>query len=122
MRPKGAWTLSLLVLIAAGAVAINVGLHQHWVIAWLASANLITLLAFAYDKWRAGRAPEPSKRVPEMALLFCCIAGGTVGGIIAMVWRRHKTRDRRFQLRLAMIVMTQMLVIALVVWRLGAAG
>jgi len=66
----------------------------------VAGENLLTFLAFGWDKWMARRG---SWRTPEKTLLTLIFLTGIAGGWWGMrVWR-HKTQKRSFRLR-AMLV------------------
>ncbi len=55
--------------------------------------NLVTFLAFAWDKARAERG---ERRVAEYTLLALSVLGGAAGGIVGMYVCRHKTRKPLF--------------------------
>ena len=67
-------------------------------VAWLAVFNLVTLFAFAVDKWRAGRS---GNRIAEMTLVLLGALGGWPGGLLGMILFRHKTAKWTFQLKYA---------------------
>ncbi len=81
-----------------------------FLIAYLAVLNLLTWLAFAFDKSQslAGR-----RRISERALLFLTLAGGTIGSLIGMNMFRHKTKKVSFQLPFFVIILLQVI---LIVW------
>jgi uncharacterized membrane protein YsdA (DUF1294 family) len=66
---------------------------------WLVAINFVTLLAFGFDKWRAGRAGE---RVSEFTLALLAAIGGWPGGLMGMILFRHKTAKWTFKLRFAL--------------------
>ena len=51
--------------------------------------SLITLLTFAFDKFRSKN--EANARTPEIVLLSLISFGGAIGGLIGMYVLRHKT-------------------------------
>jgi uncharacterized membrane protein YsdA (DUF1294 family) len=63
---------------------------------YLAVANVVTFAAFAWDKHVAATGDDPRRRIPEARLLALGLAGGAVGGILAMAAIRHKTRKWYF--------------------------
>lgn len=63
-------------------------------LAWLTLMTVVTFLAYARDK-RA--AQTGGRRTPERALFALDLAGGFLGGWLAMSLLRHKTRHRSFK-------------------------
>lgn len=55
--------------------------------------GLITFIVYGVDK---GKAKRGAWRIPEAALLTLSIFGGSVGGILAMLIFRHKTKHWYF--------------------------
>ncbi len=66
---------------------------------WLAAINSLTLLAFGWDKWCAGKFKP---RVAEIKLVLLAALGGWPGGLLAMKIFRHKTVKWTFQLKYAL--------------------
>lgn len=62
-------------------------------ITWLIIVNLILFTLMGSDK---KRAKQRAKRVPEKLLLTFGLAGGGLGGLLAMQLFRHKTKHRYF--------------------------
>lgn len=58
--------------------------------------NGAAFLAFAFDKWRAGRA---ASRIAERHLVLLGALGGWLGGLMAMSIFRHKTAKATFKLK-----------------------
>ncbi len=126
LGPKVWWSVALTVVVG---LLIFSAMQLEWMrlwMAWSVSATLVTALAFFFDKARAAKkdtdGAEPSEnggkgRIPEATLLWLCLIGGTVGGIGMMLWRRHKTRDRKFLLGLVGIIILQALVIGVMLGR-----
>jgi len=65
------------------------------VFAWLIAINIVTFVAFGYDK---AVAPKGTLRVPETILLGLTLLGGSVGAVIARPLFRHKTQKLSFRL------------------------
>jgi len=63
------------------------------VVAWLAVINVVTAVAYAYDKLAA---PRGARRVRERTLWILCLAGGVGGAWLVFFLMRHKTRHRSF--------------------------
>ncbi len=68
----------------------------------LAAENVLTFLAFGWDKWRAGRG---KRRISEQALLLFAAAGGIVAAYLAMSVFRHKTQKSSFRWRIHAIAL-----------------
>ncbi len=64
-------------------------------IIYLAIINALSLLLMLLDKEKAKRNRW---RIPERTLLGICALGGSLGGFIAMVVFRHKTKHIAFAL------------------------
>ncbi|MFY9343023.1 MAG: DUF1294 domain-containing protein [Planctomycetota bacterium] len=57
-------------------------------------ANVVTLLVFAFDKWRSR---GERRRVAERTLLWFVFATGWIGAWVAMSLFRHKTSKPSFR-------------------------
>jgi len=108
-RPEFSFGAVTLTAGVALAVVLWLGFALDGVLSWLIAINLVTLLAYGYDKAVAG---SKQTRVPEKVLLGLTVVGGTIGAV-AGVWSfRHKSSKGSFQIWLWMIAVAQ---IALVV-------
>ena len=65
------------------------------VFAWLIAINIVTFVAFGYDK---AVALQEATRVPEAILLALTLLGGCMGAMIARPLFRHKTQKVSFRL------------------------
>ena len=84
-----------------------------WLIRYLLTINIITFLAFAWDKTAA---IGHRRRIRESVLLGLACIGGPVGGLVGMCVCRHKTRKVKFR-----VVMPVVLVVwVTVLWRIGS--
>lgn len=70
--------------------------------------NLITFITFAWDKHKA---KNNQRRISESTLLLLTLFGGTIGAILAMILFRHKTAKTSFLLKVAAIILFQILLI-----------
>ena len=100
------------------AVALYANFVANPGIAWLLAVNVVTLLAFGYDKSIAG---SKRQRVPEMVLLGLAFVGGTPGAILGMQWFRHKTAKTSFRRKFWLVVILQ-LVLLIGYWGWVSAG
>ncbi|WP_371808651.1 DUF1294 domain-containing protein [Ruegeria sp. HKCCD7221] len=73
-----------------------------WIaVTYLWVINLLTLLAFGWDKLRAKRRKT---RVPEAKLLWLAVIGGAPGAVLGRWIFQHKTRKRRFSMYLYLVL------------------
>ena len=63
------------------------------VLIWLIVINVITAIAYAYDKLAAQRG---GRRVRERTLWILCLLGGVLGAWIVFFGMRHKTQHQSF--------------------------
>lgn len=83
-------------------------------VVYLIAINVATFAAFVRDKWLAR---HHRWRIRESTLLLLSLAGGALGGLIAMRAVRHKTTVRRFTIGLPCMVVLH--IVLLVGLRLG---
>ena len=103
----GVGLFSLLLALIVAAVFYY---ELHWSLwpAWLVPINLVTLVIYRFDKWKASRTQNGQGRIPKKVLHFLALAGGSLGAFFGMIIRpRHKTRDLRFQAWFWLIVLIQ---------------
>ncbi len=81
------------------------GFYIKTLLLYLAIINLITLIAFAWDKRLARRK---SWRISEINLITLSALGGTIGGLLGMYLFRHKTRHLKFTWGLPIIFILQL--------------
>lgn len=79
---------------------------------YLLATNLIAFFAFAVDKQRAIRGQW---RIRESTLLFWCLIGGSVGGLMGMYLLRHKTRHPKFNVGIPGILTIQLIAVIMVI-------
>jgi len=76
---------------------MKLSLGDQWLLGWVGVMSGWALLAFAYDKWRAGR--RDGRRVAESTLCLISALGGWPGAFLAMLLFRHKSAKASFQLK-----------------------
>lgn len=85
-------------------------------VGYLAAVNAATFLAFVADKlvavWNGRRPGRGATRVPEAALLLASFAGGSAGGLLAMLVARHKIRTPAFFVSLPLMLVEQAVLVA----------
>ena len=123
------WFLAIVCLIVCGLVAAVplghvsldtsiAGLATGWNLArlkvlgiYLAAINLVTFVTFAWDKHVAASGNDYKRRAPEARLLGLSLAGGAVGGLLAMNIVRHKTQKWYFVWGLPLFVVLDLAVV-----------
>ena len=123
------WFLAIVCLIVWGLVAAaNLGLvtldggvgalFSGWNLGrlkvlsiYFAVINVVTFVAFAWDKHVAANGNDFNRRFPEALLLGLSLIGGSVGGLLAMYIVRHKTRKWYFVWGLRAFIVLDALVV-----------
>jgi uncharacterized membrane protein YsdA (DUF1294 family) len=77
---------------------------------YLIAVNVVTFVAFGYDK---ASAQAQAARVPEVILLALTALGGCIGGIIARPVFHHKTQKMSFRLVFWPCVLISIILIAI---------
>ena len=72
---------------------------EKLLLGWVCLMSSWAFLAFGYDKWQAGR--KSARRVPEITLGLICALGGWPGGLLGLLFFRHKSAKPSFQLKFA---------------------
>ena len=108
------WFLAIVCLIVWGFItAVNLGfvtlnagiesVYSGWDLGrlriigiYIAVINIVTFIAFAWDKHVALKGNDYRRRVPEARLLGLSLIGGSLGGLLAMNIVRHKTQKWYF--------------------------
>ena len=66
---------------------------MRYYLIYLLLMGLVTFVLYGVDKWRARRG---AWRISERLLLGFSLAGGALGGLVAMHLFRHKTKKSYF--------------------------
>ena len=61
---------------------------------YLVAINVVTFVIYGADKWKARRGRW---RIPEAALLWLAVLGGSPAALLAMWLFRHKTKHNKFR-------------------------
>lgn len=101
------------ILVSTGFFAVAVGLIYYVPFhISLLSINILTFVAFGYDKYKA--KSTTAYRTSESLLLLLCALGGWIGGASAMFSFRHKVRKVSFLMLWALAALANVIV----TWRL----
>ena len=106
--PKQAYSLTaiLIVLLVGMVLVFFTNWNPLWI--WLSSINLVTFLAYGYDK---AEAKSGGRRVPEIVLHALALAGGFVGGWVGRYIFRHKTLKPVFTVVLTLSTILWLLIL-----------
>jgi len=109
------WLIGLVILAFLGMVAAVHIMERisPILIAYVVVLGVIGYLSIVIDKRRAVRS---ASRIPENVLLVIAAAGGWVGGSIAKLQYRHKTKKLSFQLKYFGAVLLNLALIYVVFW------
>ena len=83
-------------------------IKMPFVLALLLLINLITFSVFGYDKQLA---KNRKNRISERSLFLLMLFGGTIGGLLAMLICRHKTKKSSFKLMVFGIIVIQLVLL-----------
>lgn len=76
--------------------------------------SIVAIIATISDK---SKAKKGQWRTPEATLLIISALGGSVAMLLTMKKIRHKTKHKKFMIGIPAIIIVQMLVIALLVFK-----
>ena len=80
---------------------------------YLVAINVVTFVVYGLDKWKARRGRW---RIPEAALLWLAVLGGSPAALLAMWLFRHKTKHLRFQIIVPVCMVIQLLALCLIAY------
>ncbi|MCF7958034.1 MAG: DUF1294 domain-containing protein [Phycisphaerae bacterium] len=111
MSVKKYFILSAIILIVILAFLLFYFAKVRIRYAWLLSINLITLLFYGYDKYKAG---NNGTRIPEIVLHLLALIGGSPCALAGQLLFRHKIRKWKFLAVFVIIVIIQ--IVIMVYW------
>ena len=83
---------------------------QKLIIIYLVVINVATFLTYGLDKWKAKKSKW---RIREAALLMLAVLGGSVGAWLGMKVWHHKTKHKKFQYGVPLILVAQVVLLLL---------
>lgn len=101
------YSLSGALLALTTALILEGALDLPLILAWLIGINLFTFLFYAIDKLNSTSSAPQKVRIPEAALLFLAMMGGSPAALLAMALLGHKTNKLEFILPLLFIMAAQ---------------
>ena len=75
----------------------------------LLALNLLTFIIYGIDKFKAKKAKW---RIPESTLLLLALIGGSIGAWLGIKVWRHKTLHKKFYIGIPLIMITQITLLA----------
>lgn len=81
--------------------------YQRVIVIIFATADVVSLILFAIDKYRAAKKAK-TRRIPERVLLAAAFCGGALGGTVGMLLFRHKIRHPKFSVALPLLTVLQL--------------
>ncbi|MBE6990973.1 MAG: DUF1294 domain-containing protein [Ruminococcaceae bacterium] len=88
---------------------------MKYFIIYLLVANIFAFALMGIDK---AKAKKNKRRIPEKNLFMSAIFGGSIGSIAGMQVFRHKTRHMSFVIGMPVILIVQLVLVYLFVFKL----
>ena len=80
------------------------GLPLHVVLAYFITVNVLGLILFGIDKWKA---KHDKWRISEATLLSVTAIGGSIGAWVGMKVWHHKTMHKKFKYGIPLVMVLQ---------------
>ena len=81
------------------------GLPLHVVLAYFITVNVLSLVLFGIDKWKA---KHDKWRISEATLLSVTAIGGSIGAWVGMKVWHHKTIHKKFKYGIPLVMVLQL--------------
>ena len=81
------------------------GLPLHVVLAYFITVNVLGLVLFGIDKWKA---KHDKWRISEATLLSLTAIGGSIGAWVGMKVWHHKTMHKKFKYGIPLVMVLQL--------------
>ena len=89
---------------------------KYTLIVYLLAVNLWAFTLMGVDK---GRAKKGAWRIRDRTLFLSALLGGSVGAFLGMRAFRHKTKHWYFTLGMPLILLAQLALAGVILWKLG---
>ena len=89
-----------------------------WIFGYLAVMNILGLFFMGFDKYQAKKG---GFRISEATLFTTAILGGSIGSLAGMYLFRHKTKHWYFVVGMPLILVLQLAVTLIVIYKLPVA-
>lgn len=92
------------------------GLPLHVVLAYFITVNMLGLVLFGIDKWKA---KHDKWRISEATLLSVTAIGGSIGAWVGMKVWHHKTMHKKFKYGIPLVMVLQFALLLFTLYRLN---
>lgn len=93
------------------------GLPLHVVLAYFITVNVLGLVLFGIDKWKA---KHDKWRISEATLLSLTAIGGSIGAWVGMKVWHHKTMHKKFKYGIPLVMVLQFVLLLFTLYRLNS--
>jgi len=93
------------------------GLPLHVVLAYFITVNVLGLVLFGIDKWKA---KHDKWRISEATLLSVTAIGGSIGAWVGMKVWHHKTMHKKFKYGIPLVIVLQFVLLLFTLYWLNS--
>jgi hypothetical protein len=93
------------------------GLPLHVVLAYFITVNVLGLVLFGIDKWKA---KHDKWRISEATLLSVTAIGGSIGAWVGMKVWYHKTMHKKFKYGIPLVMVLQFVLLLFTLYWLNS--
>lgn len=93
------------------------GLPLHVVLAYFITVNVLGLVLFGIDKWKA---KHDKWRISEATLLSLTAIGGSIGAWVGMKVWHHKTMHKKFKYGIPLVMVLQFVLLLFTLYWLNS--
>ena len=93
------------------------GLPLHVVLAYFITVNVLGLVLFGIDKWKA---KHDKWRISEAILLSVTAIGGSIGAWVGMKVWHHKTMHKKFKYGIPLVMVLQFVLLLFTLYWLNS--
>mgnify|MGYP001022385141 FL=1 len=93
------------------------GIPLHIVLAYFITVNVLGLVLFGIDKWKA---KHDKWRISEATLLSVTAIGGSIGAWVGMKVWHHKTMHKKFKYGIPLVMVLQFVLLLFTLYWLNS--
>jgi hypothetical protein len=93
------------------------GIPLHVVLAYFITVNVLGLVLFGIDKWKA---KHDKWRISEATLLSVTVIGGSIGAWVGMKVWHHKTMHKKFKYGIPLVMVLQFVLLLFTLYWLNS--